>query len=432
MANIVRPPIVFTAPNRPPIGQPDPPQRPLTIIPQPAGITLPYQAGRIDYSAPPRKYQPQVDVYPNLSATTLKPAAGSFVLPLSAERTDWSPPIRKYNLNADTLYYPLTLGINPNAGVIDWSESAPRATKSQIIAEQYVNPVLLHPVPKALRTSDSAPSIKHRPRIDEYPNLSITTLAASPTYSLPLSAIRIDSSAPMAKFAVFAEQYTNPVVLLPIPGFQQLNNSAPWVKYQPQVDVYPNLTALGINPNAVPMGWTASAPPPKTPVYIDTYPNLSISTLASFVTVPNVVGETQAQATTDITGVGLVVSVSTDYSDTVPIGSVISQIPVGGSSVLSGSMVSIIVSLGAAPVPAPTGSVPGFVRGGKRKKAGPVMRDGQVFGEAFPISPFMETTKEAMRVGEAKRSKYAKTSKAAPIVDNSEQDAVVLLLKHLL
>jgi len=151
-------------------------------------------------------------------------------------------------------------------------------------------------------------------------------------------------------------------------------------------------------------------------------------------TVPNVVGETQAQATTDITGIGLTVSVSTAYSSTVSAGIVISQVPAGGSSVAPGSDVAITVSLGAAPVVTQdtTGSVPGFVRGSKRKKAGPVMRDGQVFGETFPISPFMETTNESMRVGEAKRSKYAKTSKASPIVDNSEQDAVVLLLKHLL
>jgi len=82
------------------------------------------------------------------------------------------------------------------------------------------------------------------------------------------------------------------------------------------------------------------------------------------------------------------------------------------------------------PPPLPGGA--GFVRGNKRKKAGPVMRDGQVFGEAFPISPFMETTKESMRVGEVKRLKYAKITKASPIVDHSERDAVVLLLQHLL
>lgn len=70
------------------------------------------------------------------------------------------------------------------------------------------------------------------------------------------------------------------------------------------------------------------------------------------VTVPNVVGETQAQATTDITALGLTVSVSTAYSSTVAAGLVISQIPAGGSQVAPGSDVAVVVSLGDQPVPA--------------------------------------------------------------------------------
>lgn len=67
------------------------------------------------------------------------------------------------------------------------------------------------------------------------------------------------------------------------------------------------------------------------------------------ITVPDVTGETQAQATTDIQAQGLTVSVSTAYSSTVAAGLVISQAPTGGSQVSAGSDVAIVVSLGPQP-----------------------------------------------------------------------------------
>jgi beta-lactam-binding protein with PASTA domain len=72
------------------------------------------------------------------------------------------------------------------------------------------------------------------------------------------------------------------------------------------------------------------------------------------VSVPNVVGQAQATAESNITGAGLVVgTVSTNYSPTVPSGDVISQNPTGGTQVSSGSSVDIVVSLGSAPVAGP-------------------------------------------------------------------------------
>jgi beta-lactam-binding protein with PASTA domain len=63
--------------------------------------------------------------------------------------------------------------------------------------------------------------------------------------------------------------------------------------------------------------------------------------------VPNVVGSTQSAAEAAITVGSLVVgNVTTAYSDTVAIGLVISQNPVGGANVLAGSSVDIVVSLG--------------------------------------------------------------------------------------
>ena len=63
--------------------------------------------------------------------------------------------------------------------------------------------------------------------------------------------------------------------------------------------------------------------------------------------VPNVVGDTQAAATTAITGAGLVVgTVTAAPSGTVPSGDVISESPVAGTSVAAGSAVNLVISSG--------------------------------------------------------------------------------------
>ena len=64
--------------------------------------------------------------------------------------------------------------------------------------------------------------------------------------------------------------------------------------------------------------------------------------------VPNVVGQTQAAATTAITGAGLVLgTVSNASSSTVPSGNVISESPVAGTLVNAGSAVNLVVSAGS-------------------------------------------------------------------------------------
>ncbi len=80
------------------------------------------------------------------------------------------------------------------------------------------------------------------------------------------------------------------------------------------------------------------------------------------VSVPGVVGETQAAATTAITGDGLVVgTVTTQSSATVASGTVISQNPAAGVSVASGSAVNLVVSSGPAPPVIAPVSVPSVV-----------------------------------------------------------------------
>ncbi len=66
------------------------------------------------------------------------------------------------------------------------------------------------------------------------------------------------------------------------------------------------------------------------------------------IAVPNVVGLTQAAATTAITNAGLTLgTVTTAASGTVPAGSVISESPVAGTLVNPGSAVNLVVSSGA-------------------------------------------------------------------------------------
>src|SRR5439155_2784008 len=72
------------------------------------------------------------------------------------------------------------------------------------------------------------------------------------------------------------------------------------------------------------------------------------------VAVPNVVGQTQAAATSAITGAGLTVgTVTMQSSTTVASGTVISESPTAGTRVASGSAVSLVVSSGPAQVAVP-------------------------------------------------------------------------------
>ncbi len=87
-------------------------------------------------------------------------------------------------------------------------------------------------------------------------------------------------------------------------------------------------------------------------------PGSAVSLLVSMgpepdpVTVPDVVGETEASASSAISGAGLTVgTITREFHATVPEGQVISQNPAGGAQVLPGSAVSLVVSMGPEPDP---------------------------------------------------------------------------------
>ena len=90
----------------------------------------------------------------------------------------------------------------------------------------------------------------------------------------------------------------------------------------------------------------AQSPAAGTPVAPNSAVDLQVS--SGPVTVPNVVGLTQAAATATFAKMGFgVVAVTTATSATVPLGQVLSQTPAAGTSVAPGSPVSLVVSAGS-------------------------------------------------------------------------------------
>ena len=67
------------------------------------------------------------------------------------------------------------------------------------------------------------------------------------------------------------------------------------------------------------------------------------------VTVPKVAGKTEADASKALKNVGLAPIVYRDYSDTVAKGTVVEQLPEGGTTTAAGAEIAILVSLGKQP-----------------------------------------------------------------------------------
>ena len=77
--------------------------------------------------------------------------------------------------------------------------------------------------------------------------------------------------------------------------------------------------------------------------------NLVISSGLPQVVVPNVVGDTLAQVAAAFGPFGLSETTTLAFSNTIPIGTVLSQSPVAGSSVTYGTSVALVLSNGPAP-----------------------------------------------------------------------------------
>jgi len=138
--------------------------------------------------------------------------------------------------------------------------------------------------------------------------------------------------------------------------------AVPNVAGETQAAATTSITASGLvlgtvttqSSSTVPSGSLISeSPTAGTQVSAGSAVNLVVSSGTEQVAVPNLAGDTQAAATTAITGAGLVLGTVTSQSNaTVPSGSVISQSPAAVTEVSSGSAVNLVVSSGSGPLTA--------------------------------------------------------------------------------
>jgi serine/threonine-protein kinase len=77
-----------------------------------------------------------------------------------------------------------------------------------------------------------------------------------------------------------------------------------------------------------------------------------VSSGEALVTLPGVVGRTQADATNELTSVGLTVTVLQSYDNTAVAGTVLGQVPSAGDEVMPGTLVQLNVSRGRPPAAA--------------------------------------------------------------------------------
>ncbi len=194
-------------------------------------------------------------------------------------------------------------------------------------------------------------------------NLVVGTITRQ--YSTGISLGNVISQSPVAGASVNQGTKVNLVVSLGPPQV-----SVPNVVGLTQASASSAITSAGLNVGSVTTQSSSTvaagnviseSPSASTSVAQGSAVNLVVSLGPAMVPVPNVVGLTQANASSAITAAGLTVgTVSTQNSSTVATGNVISQSPSAGSSVAQGSAVSLVVSLG--PVVATVPNVVGLTQ----------------------------------------------------------------------
>ena len=132
------------------------------------------------------------------------------------------------------------------------------------------------------------------------------------------------------------------------------------------------------------------------------------------VSVPNVVGDTQASASSAITGAGLTVgTVTTQSSATVASGKVISESPAAAASVAEGSAVTLVVSSGPAPV-----SVPNVVGDTQAAASTAITGAGLTVGAVTPQASGTVAAGKVISENPAAASSVARGSAVALVVSS--------------
>jgi beta-lactam-binding protein with PASTA domain len=194
--------------------------------------------------------------------------------------------------------------------------------------------------------------------------LTVGTVTTANSATVPIG--RVISQTPAAGSNVAAGSAVALVV--------SLGAKVPNVVGNTQAAAQTAITAAGLtvgrvttaNSTTVPIGRVISQTPAAGS---NVAPGSAVALVVSLgVPVPNVVGSTQAAAQTALTSVGLTLGrVTTAPSETVPIGSVISQTPGAGVNVAAGSAVALVISFGP----------PAFLMG--------VQNDGQIVNSLYRI-----------------------------------------------
>jgi beta-lactam-binding protein with PASTA domain len=151
-----------------------------------------------------------------------------------------------------------------------------------------------------------------------------------------------------------------PAMSYPVLIWQTTPVSVPNVVGMTQADAQNTITSASLTVGAITQAYSDTVPAGNvisqspiagTSVYIGTLVDLIVS-LGKAVTIPDVAGMSQLDAESTILAAELVVGqVTQECSETVPAGNVISQSPAAGLTVLAGSSVNMIVSMGIATVP---------------------------------------------------------------------------------
>jgi serine/threonine protein kinase len=133
----------------------------------------------------------------------------------------------------------------------------------------------------------------------------------------------------------------------------------PDVTKMPLEDAKKQLTAANLksevqlrnDPNVESNNVIDQDPGPEKMVKENTVIVLTVSSGPVLKEVPDVVKKEREAAEIELTNVGFAVSVSEDFSEDVPVGAVVSQIPEGKTDAIEGTTVKIVVSKGVEPKP---------------------------------------------------------------------------------
>jgi hypothetical protein len=234
-----------------------------------AAVAIAIPIGKqLSTSAPPPKYQTQVDISPN---TLLR----GIPQPIPFKTDHFTRPQQRYEVVAEQYTNRLLLGIPKPIPYNFYGFENPKQ-KYEVIAEQYTNRLLLGiPGPIPYKTYHfTAPQQKWSVVAEQYVNNLVLGLPVNPLPRVPTVFAAV-SAKPLGP----AEQWPNltlstlATTVIPIPQGKVLTDSAPQPKYQIQVDRFPDTLLQGI-PQPIPFNlYGFDAAKLKYSVTFDTFPN---------------------------------------------------------------------------------------------------------------------------------------------------------------